>query len=990
MQCSVEEDDEESTDDNFLSPVRTSRLRTKSMQIRASVQTECEIRTTMSLLEHAKPREKDEAAREIIMGGIKRNKFCHALDEKSVKDLWECMVHFAFTAGEAIVKKGDRGRHFFVCENGELCANVDGGDAVTLGPGSSFGGLALLYHHPATETVSVRSAASVWGADGESFRRVLKEHSQKNAAENRTFLDSVHIFGGLDFAQKDRIGELALYSETHEAGSPLFVEGDESLSLYFVKSGDLTEWKGTTVGPDGTINGGVKVADYSNGDVFGVKDVLLMEKRQTSAVARTTVELLVIGVRQLKEVLGEDFVAVLERSFVFSVLKRVLVMSARLSPVQCQKIVHAMKISIFQPEQAVSSDFCLGVVIEGAISGKEDGQPKTLQRGDWWQNEAFGTAMHDANRKVRTPKMCELKAGSAGSKLASLRTEDLADALRELGLSVGTMTSEEVIDHMRKVLLTKKVPVFRYLSEEQVNTIAQLLVLKRFKKDDSVFKQGEVGDLFYIIASGEVTVYLDGRQVRSLGQGTCFGERALFFTEQRSATVTVCSDEAELWTLGQGPFNQEVVTEDMRAELVHRINLQDDTVTLRTLRHVKLIGAGSFGSVRLVEHKTKRVRYALKRVRKEPDPEGSGELVVPEEVLRECDILASMNHPFVVKLVKSFETAGSFYILTELITGGQLFEQTNERMGALSRQHAQFYVGSLVKILEAVHAAGVVYRDLKPENVMLNERGYLKLVDFGLAKRLDPETGRTFTAVGTILYMAPELIRGKGYGFEVDVWSLGVMFYELVCGQLPFGAEANDDHEVLGEILQKELSFPSRYNDAQGMKLLTRLLDKQPEKRIGCGVNGWEEVKDHKYFKAGVTGNLFSKIIGHDIEAPVVPTAEQYSDERELASQGVTLSDSEELGQDQDEETISDKVMATYKRFDSNGDGVIDRDELKMLLQVLDSGSFSDEETEKFLDSVDDNGDGKIQFEEFLRWVMDGEGSEVAKVRQLAELEFHS
>jgi cGMP-dependent protein kinase len=311
-------------------------------------------------------------------------------------------------------------------------------------------------------------------------------------------------------------------------------------------------------------------------------------------------------------------------------------------------------------------------------------------------------------------------------------------------------------------------------------------------------------------------------------------------------------------------------------------------------------------------------------------------------------------------------------------------------MGALSRQHAQFYVGSLVKILEAVHAAGVVYRDLKPENVMLNERGYLKLVDFGLAKKLDPQTGRTFTAVGTILYMAPELIRGKGYGFEVDVWSLGIMFYELVCGQLPFGAEADDDHEVLGAILQEELSFPSRYNDAQGKKLLTRLLDKQPERRIGCGVNGWEEVKEHKYFKAGVTGNLFSKIVGHDIEAPVVPTQEQYSNQRELTEKGVTLSDSEELGQEGDDDTVSDKVLSTYKRFDTNGDGVIDRDELKMLLQVLDSGTFSEEDTEKFLDSVDANNDGKIQFEEFLSWVMDGQGSEVAKMRQLAELEFHS
>jgi serine/threonine protein kinase len=310
-------------------------------------------------------------------------------------------------------------------------------------------------------------------------------------------------------------------------------------------------------------------------------------------------------------------------------------------------------------------------------------------------------------------------------------------------------------------------------------------------------------------------------------------------------------------------------------------------------------------------------------------------------------------------------------------------------MGVLTRKQAQFYIGSLVCILEAVHGSGIVYRDLKPENVMLDERGFLKLVDFGLAKRLDPQTGRTFTAVGTMLYMAPELIRGRGYGFEVDVWSLGVMFYELVVGQVPFGAEAEDEHELLGAILEDSLSFTSRYNDQQGKKLITGLLNKEPEKRMGCGVNGWEEIKDHKYFKVGVTGNLFSKIIGHDIEAPVVPAAEQYSNERELM-ESVTLSDSEELYQTTQEDLLKDKVMQTFKKFDSNGDGKIDRSELQKLLHMLDAQTFSDENTEKLLNAVDKNGDGLIQFEEFLSWVV-GDNSLGQELRKFVDhLDMHS
>jgi cGMP-dependent protein kinase len=929
------------------------------------------------------------------MNGIKQNKFCKALDEKSVKELWEGMEYFNFKAGETIIKQGERGHHFFVCQEGDLAVDVGGTAAKNLGPGSAFGGISLLYNCARTATITAKSAATLWGVDGEVFRRILKEHSQKSAAENRKFLDSLQIFGGLDSTQKDRIGELALYSEAHEAGSRVFVDGEDASALYFLKSGDMTEWKGSAVGADGKISGGTKVAQYSNGDVFGVKMVLLASKRETTVVAQSTCELLVIGVKQLKEVLGEDFVTVLEQSFVLSILKRVPVISqAGLSLSQRQKIVQAMSILNVESEKPVGDDICLGVVIGGQISGKENDEPKTLQRGDWWQDEALSSAIQDANRMASSLKMSELAAGSTGARLATLRTQDLADALRELGLSPVAMDPEEVIGHMTKILLAKKVPIFRDISEEQINLLATSLVLKRFRKGACVFQQGEVGDMFYIVSSGEVKVLIDGKQVRLLGKGTCFGERALLFNERRSATVEVCSNEAEFWTLARHSFLEEVITEDMRAELIHRITLQDDNVTMKLLRHVKLIGAGAFGSVRLVEHKQKGVRYALKRVRKQMDSNGSGELVVPDEVLQECDLLASMDHPFVLRLVKSFETADSLYILTELITGGQLFEQTNERMGVLGVKQAQFYVASLVCILEAVHGAGIVYRDLKPENVMLDERGYLKLVDFGLAKRLDPDVGKTFTAVGTMLYMAPELIRGKGYGFEVDVWSLGVMFYELVCGQVPFGPDAEDEHELLGAILEDQLIFPGRFNDTQGKKLITGMLEKQPEKRTGCGVNGWEEVKAHKFFAKGVKGNLFSKIIGHDIEAPVVPECEQYSDERQLADRGVTLSDAEELGQDTPDDVVRNKVMSTFRRFDTNGDGKIDRIELKKLLQKLDPDTFSDENTEKLMDVVDINKDGMIQFEEFLAWVVGGGGPEPSstvarQVRQESDLDIH-
>lgn len=137
-----------------------------------------------------------------------------------------------------------------------------------------------------------------------------------------------------------------------------------------------------------------------------------------------------------------------------------------------------------------------------------------------------------------------------------------------------------------------------------------------------------------------------------------------------------------------------------------------------------------------------------------------------------------------------------------------------------------------------MHAKHIIYRDLKPENVMVDEFGYIKLIDFGIAKRLTGDK-RTFTTIGTPFYMAPEVILGNGYSFYADLWSLGVLLYEFLFKTLPFGNDMDDPYAIYRMILQLPLKFPKGNVGCEGKKLLEKMLNKRAHLRI----NGFERFK---------------------------------------------------------------------------------------------------------------------------------------------------
>ena len=220
---------------------------------------------------------------------------------------------------------------------------------------------------------------------------------------------------------------------------------------------------------------------------------------------------------------------------------------------------------------------------------------------------------------------------------------------------------------------------------------------------------------------------------------------------------------------------------------------------MKELKYIAKLGEGQFGKVFLVEDE-QGDRFALKCIKKREIIEyGMESMVVCEK-----QVLAELNHPMIVKMHCSFKDDAFLYLLFEYIEGCDFFDALRS-IGICSENVSKFYLGSLVLALQELHSRNIIYRDLKPENAVVDKNGYMYLIDMGATKKLVEENGfRTFTVIGTPHYMAPEAIEGKGYSFEVDIWSLGVMLYEMVCGQLPYGENEEDSYKIYKTILKEK------------------------------------------------------------------------------------------------------------------------------------------------------------------------------------------
>jgi len=498
---------------------------------------------------------------------------------------------------------------------------------------------------------------------------------------------------------------------------------------------------------------------------------------------------------------------------------------------------------------------------------------------------------------------------------------------------------KDLLQQQMRIRILKSVPLLRNsgLADDVLDKLADAMRIQLFRPRKHIIKQGDEGHRFYIINDGTAKVSTvrageDGdveEVLKTLGPQDFFGEKSLINDEPHDVTVTA-ETHLECLVLDRESFRAYLADVDAvkrerkrkaaKAAAAGKSSggaaasqgnnaaagtaangalLQQKRPLAKDLQRFKTLGTGTFGRVALVVHSVTRDVYALKQMQKSQIVQSHQE----RNIMNEKNLLLACSHPNVLGLVATYQDADCLYMLMELVQGGELWSLVYEKaretaplrkrgFGCFDEPTTAFYLGCVAAAFEHIHGHGIAYRDLKPENLLVDKAGYLKVIDFGFAKQVpwtDPKTNayhdKSYTICGTPEYLCPEIIQSKGHDKAVDYWALGCLAFELLVGRTPFADDRQP--EIFRKILNSKKLLGSSGGGSDHSKaaaasaqvwpkqfperakhLVQNLCKHEAPFRLGMSQkNGINDIKAHPFF----AGFDFDALKARQLKAPYVP-----------------------------------------------------------------------------------------------------------------------
>ena len=795
-----------------------------------------------------------------------------------------------------------------VSASGDVSSDVGGGSTDDTGPvvatlraGDAFGELALLYRCARAATVRASFDATLWALSRDVYVTVKRARETAARAFKRELVNNVKALRALDEPSRAKIAD-ALKKATYERNERVVVKGDPGDRFFVVADGalDVTDPDVVadtldtldTKGSKGSLKlaaNGKLLASLTAGDAFGERALTRRDdvRQATVTVSSAHADLYYLERDEFDELLGSY--AHVRTWLAF----RNVPALASVSDADLHEIARGVETRRFNKGERVCAVgerademFVVesGCVFASAFGEdfENDADPGTrapnrssnrsktkclLRPGEWFGERALMGA--------ETTRAIEVTAGDGGENEPPDENEPPARAspedaetttlyvLRRSALESALGANLRTVQRNARLECVGDVSLLRNLDERTRSALADALRPVRVEPGGVVFEQGDEatdGDALYFVESGAIVISRDARVLTTATRGEHFGELALLNGEPRAAKAAASNAGAFLLALSREDFDRaggasaraalEKAAEAAygprsAAPLSSGFNVFGAAPRLADFELRAVLGVGAFGKVYLAKHRASSAACAIKSLSK-------GQLLearLHQHVLQERDAMRDVaESPHTVRLLGTFQDATKLYMCTEVVMGGELFNRLNRVGGTISERDAAFYAACVALGLEYMQRKHYVYRDLKPENLLVDERGYVKIADFGFAKRLMPGE-RAYTLCGTPEYMAPELFKQTGHDKGVDWWALGVLAYEMVLGSPPFYAPNGDGASQMRRVLSGKYAFPkgAHRTSAAFEDFVRKLLNPNSTKRLGCLRDGAADVKRHPW-----------------------------------------------------------------------------------------------------------------------------------------------
>ena len=761
-------------------------------------------------------------ARSNILASLKKNYLFRDLSSEEVQSLLTKVHYFIAEPNITIFDQGSTGTYFFIINSGKVSVIVNGKQKATLSQEDCFGELALLSDSKRKASIQTLCKSSFWVMSIETFNSALQHLYKKKFDKVRSLIGSTFLFKNLPSNKLDELSKLAKVIMV-EDGKKIICEGDEDEVVFILVSGSVVFFKGN-----------LKLMEINQvGEMFGEGALINGGKRMASCAASGQTELISISATILESIFGANYELMVMRN----IAKNSILSDEDLWFLDENRVMNLCNYLKWKKykdhEEVIPRNYhklsMFRVVCCGSLATNDTLTPIIKPYSVIGMRNSWESKLKPANYY-----------SSGNSVVGEITINELNQVLE-----IDAKVLCECID---KVKFLYGISFFSVLSLDSIKMIGLSMKPYKVLKDTKIFEQGDLSNKIYVVISGSFGVYLtDGSLARIVMKNEIFGERCLY-EDERAASV-ICKEEGEIFSISKKSL-LPIPEFFMLVKLAKRKEYYQKKINIS-----KMIAIDKSYSI------NQRITYVIK----DPDDSLYNMIIIPKaylndvkdcyKIVSEKNILLAIEHPLLMKMVSCSVDSFNIYFITEYVISRPL-----RSLKKLTESDFNVIIVHLIKMIEYLHSRDIIYRDLNPSNIMVTSQGVPYLWNFRYSAKTK---NRAYSKVGEPFYRSPEMILGRGYSKATDIWSLGVIIYEIIYKTLPFNMSLSDAPvDAYEKILSMKLEFDDQH-DACFKNFLNCLLVKS-DNRLDAGYlikNFWltaEQVEDilkseilnnHKLFK---------------------------------------------------------------------------------------------------------------------------------------------